>query len=361
MNVIQSYFSSWYGKMWIMLLLAAASSFLITFYTTALSVPWSLTLGKHGLIFLFSFVLLLMAIIPIGFVVYRLDANSYLREHVLLRYLIQFVLLTLLLGALALKVVYVVYFVFFGVDLQQAEYFERDYVVVLFCLIMVQVYYAIRKKHKLRAFTLRRVQVNQKWLLYRDELVDGHVKNEAVIQQQLEAILLDKERLILHYEAELLELKTRKQKLRSCHELLCEDEQRIKVCIQEISQQIMVMIGVENERVRITQVSYFYLRKGASSLKLVNVRLLDGRDGTVDIESLAKVEKLWPNLLLRSSREKLIQLLAIKDIVKKDNGYLIELYGAEQETCKVAPDVYDKLLKLREEWVRLNPQREITG
>ena len=141
MTALRFFFRSWYGNVLILMLLAATSSFLITFYTTALSVPWSITLEKHLMIFLFSFVLMLVAILPISYVIYRLDANSYLRQHELLRYIIQFILLVLLIGAVALRVVYAVYFTFFRVDLQKSEYFERDYVVVMFCLIMVQVYY----------------------------------------------------------------------------------------------------------------------------------------------------------------------------------------------------------------------------
>ncbi|WP_031289094.1 hypothetical protein [Sphingobacterium sp. IITKGP-BTPF85] len=156
MIALRFFFRSWYGNVLILMLLAATSSFLITFYTTALSVPWSITLEKHLMIFLFSFVLMFVAIFLISYVIYRLDANSYLRQHELLRYIIQFILLVLLMGAVALRVVYAVYWTFFRVDLQKAEYFERDYVVVMFCLIMVQVYFAIRKNRKFSAYALKR-------------------------------------------------------------------------------------------------------------------------------------------------------------------------------------------------------------
>lgn len=379
MIALRFFFRSWYGNVLILMLLAATSSFLITFYTTALSVPWSITLEKHLMIFLFSFVLMFVAIFLISYVIYRLDANSYLRQHELLRYIIQFILLVLLLGAVALRVVYAVYWTFFRVDLQKAEYFERDYVVVMFCLIMVQVYYFIRKERRVKAFDLKRFMIMEKWFMKKEEDLENEIQknktlqnllhdaqveqerlimlyeeriDEVIVQKQLrlDAVQQEKKTLILKHESEMNELKLRKQLLRMSHEQLSDGDRRSRLFIQQISKTLSIIIGVENVKVRITQVAYFYLKKGSSSFKMVDVKLLDGREGRIDIESLAKIEKLWPDLLFRSSRGRLIQLLAIKDFFKKDDVFIIELYGAEQENCKVLSDVYDKLLKINEEW-----------
>lgn|GEM_PF-719133 len=379
MIALRFFFRSWYGNVLILMLLAATSSFLITFYTTALSVPWSITLEKHLMIFLFSFVLMFVAIFLINYVIYRLDANSYLRQHELLRYIIQFILLVLLLGAVALRVVYAVYWTFFRVDLQKAEYFERDYVVVMFCLIMVQVYYFIRKERRVKAFGLKRFMIMEKWFMKKEEDLENEIQknktlqnllhdaqveqerlimlyeeriDEVIVQKQLrlDAVQQEKKTLILKHESEMNELKLRKQLLRMSHEQLSDGDRRSRLFIQQISKTLSIIIGVENVKVRITQVAYFYLKKGSSSFKMVDVKLLDGREGRIDIESLAKIEKLWPDLLFRSSRGRLIQLLAIKDFFKKDDVFIIELYGAEQENCKVLSDVYDKLLKINEEW-----------
>lgn len=387
MIALRLFFRSWYGNLWSMFLLAAISSFLITFYTTALSVPWSLTLGKHALIFLFSFVLMVMAILPTGYVVYRLDNDSFMRKHELLRYLIQFLLLVLLMGDVALRVVYVLYLALFGVDLQQAAYFERDFVVVVFCLIMVQVYYAIRKGRKVTAFGVKRFKIMEKWLLKHKENVEEEIQknaslqkllndskveqerlimlyeeriDEVIVQKQLwlDTARQDKETLILKHESEMNELRLRKQLLRNSHELLSDDEMRLRLFIREISCKMLIIIGVESEWVRITQVAYFYLKKGSSSFKMVDVKLLDGREGRVDTESLAKIEKLWPNLLFRSSRGKLIQLMAIKDFFKQEDFFIIELYGAEQENCKILSDVYGKLLKINKEWANYKSKEQ---
>lgn len=283
------------------------------------------------------------------------------------------------MGAVALRVVYALYWTFFRVDLQKAEYFERDYVVVMFCLIMVQVYYFIRKERRVKAFGLKRFMIMEKWFMKKEEDLEIEIQknktlqnllheaqveqerlimlyeeriDEVIVQKQLrlDSVQQEKKTLILKHESEMNELKLRKQLLRMSHELLSEDEMRSRLFIREISKKMLIIIGVESEWVKITQVAYFYLKKGSSSFKMVDVKLLDGREGRVDIESLAKIEKLWPNLLFRSSRGKLIQLLAIKDFFKKDDVFIIELYGAEQENCKVLSDVYDKLLKINEEW-----------
>ena len=379
MTALRFFFRSWYGNVLILMLLAATSSFLITFYTTALSVPWSITLEKHLMIFLFSFVLMLVAILPISYVIYRLDANSYLRQHELLRYIIQFILLVLLIGAVALRVVYAVYFTFFRVDLQKSEYFERDYVVVMFCLIMVQVYYFIRKERRVKAFGLKRFMIMEKWFMKKEEDLENEIQknkilqnllheaqveqerlimlyeeriDEVIVQKQLrlDAVQQEKKTLILKHESEMNELKLRKQLLRKSHEQLSDGDKRSSEFIQQLRETLLIIIGVENVKVRITQVAYFYLKKGSSSFKMVDVKLLDGREGRIDIESLAKIEKLWPDLLFRSGRGRLIQLLAIKEFFKKEDVFIIELYGAEQENCKVLSDVYDKLQKINEEW-----------
>ena len=448
MIALRFFLRSWYGNVLILMLLAATSSFLITFYTTALSVPWSITLEKHLMIFLFSFVLMFFAIFLISYVIYRLDANNYLRKHELLRYMIQFILLVLLMGAVALRVVYAVYLTFFRVDLQKSEYFERDYVVVLFCLIMVQVYFAIRKNRKLSAYALQRSKILYKWVSLRDEVINEMGANKVLLLQEMQDLLIQKDNLqrlhevqldelraeqdkqillyvteqeelrmekenqallhenqlielraeqdkqiilyvtereelymeqenqaLLHknqlvelrdeqekqtafYVTELDDLRARKQRLRSNHELLTEDEMRLKICMQELTDEILVIIGAENEWVRIAQIAYFHLKEGSSRFKLVDVQLLDGREGKVDMESLAKIEKRWPNLLFRAGRGHLIMHLAVREIVKEGDVYSIELYGARKERLKVQHDVYNKLVKLGDEWARLIPESQ---
>lgn len=342
MIALKSFFRSWYGNMWIILLFAGISSCFITFYTTEESTFSSITMENHGLIFLFSWVLMLLAIVPVAFVVYRLDSNKYLEPYELIRYLIQFALLVLVLGAVALRIVYKVYLVVFGQDLQKGDYFERDFVVVMFCFIMVQFYYAFRKERKINNYSKKRVKVIQKWLLQKDEQIRAEEEKSSELR--------------MHYEHELNELRNRKQRLRANHDRLSSDENRLKACLKEATQQIEVMIGAVNECVRIPQIAYFHLKEGSAKSKLVDVRLLDGREGTVDIDSLAKIEKLWPNLFFRAGRGLLIQQLAIKDQYRVGSDYIVELFGIDQEQLKVPAEAYDRLLKIREEWIIVDPR-----
>lgn len=341
MPTLHSFFRSWYGDTKLFVLFAAFSSFLVTFYTTSHSLASSITLERHLVMFCFSFLLLLLAMVPIGYTVYRLDMNTYLGKHELLRYLLQFVVLVLFLSAIALRVVYKVYFVVFGTDLQKTQYFERDFVVVMFCLIMVQMYYVIRKERNMRNFGIRRRQVMQERLIQEKQVI---AELHLAIEEQR-----------LRYENELADIRGRKQRLRACHDQLTINEKRIKACLREATDQIEVMIGVANEWVRIPQVAYFHLKEGSARSKLVDVKLLDGREGTVDMDSLVKLEKRWPYLLFRAGRGLLIQHLAIKDQYKDNGEYIVELYGVHSERHKLAAEVYEKLLKIKDDWREVIP------
>jgi cbb3-type cytochrome oxidase subunit 3 len=340
MSTIQSFFRSWYGTLWIILLLAGISSCLITFYTTKEAFFSSITMEKHGLIFLFSWVLMLLAIVPVAFVIYKLDSNKYLGQDEIIRYPIQFALLVLVLGAVVLRIVYKVYLVVFGKDLQEGDYWERDFVVVMFCFIIVQFYYAFRKERRNNNYIKKRGKVMQKWLVLKDECI----KTEEIKNNELR----------LYYEKELNELRGRKQRLRANHDRLSIDENRLKACLKEATEQVEVMIDATNEWVRITQIAYFHLKEGSAKSKLVDVRLLDGREGTVNIDSLAKIEKQWPNLFLRAGRGLLIQHLSIKNQHREGADYIVALFGEQQEQLKVPAEAYDRLLKMREEWELVN-------
>lgn len=342
MAILKSFFRSWYGNSWIILLLAGISSCFITFYTTYESFFSSITMEKHGVIFLFSWILMLLAITPVAYVVYKLDTSTYLGQNDKIRYPIQFIILVLLLGAIALRVVYKIYLALFGVDLQKRDYFERDFVVVMFCLIMVQFYYAFRRERIRSNYRKKRERVMQKWLLQKDE----QIKSQEIKNNELR----------MHYEHELAELKSRKQRLRANHDRLSSHETRLKACLKEATQQLEVMIGAANEWVRIPQVAYFHLKEGSAKSKLVDVRLLDGREGTVDMDSLTKIEKLWPNLFFRAGRGMLIQHMAIKDQYKDENDYIVELFGESNERLKVSVEAYDRLLEIKREWMQILPE-----
>ena len=344
MITLQFFFRSWYGKLWVMIFLAAISALLITFYTTSQSLAASLTMKKHLIVFSFSFILMLLAIIPIAYVVYRLDGNTYLQQDEFLRYLVQFALLVVLFAAIALRVVYNLYLFLFGIDLQKGEYFERDFVVVMFCMILVQGYYAMRKERKVSNYRKKRITILRKLLFqYEDKIKSEEIKNKELQKK---------------HESELAELKGKKQRLRASHEHLSMNEIRLKACLKEAIDKIDVMIGAVNEVVRMSQIAYFYLKEGSAKSKLVDVRLLDGRDGTVDIDSLAKIEKLWPNLFFRAGRGLLIQHMAIKDQYKDGLDYIVELFGESNERLRISGEAYDRLLDIQREWIEILPNQQ---
>lgn len=344
MIALKPFFRSWYGNMRIIVLLAGISSCFITFYTTYESFFSSITRERHIVIFLFSWLLMLLAITPVAYVVYKLDASTYLGQNDKIRYPMQFVVLVLLLGAIALRVVYKIYLGLFGVDLQKRDYFERDFVVVMFCLIMVQFYYAFRRERIRYNYRKKRSKVMEKWLLQKDEQIKTQEREHN--------------ELLMHYEHELSELKSRKQRLRANHDRLSSHDIRLQTCLKEATQQFEVMFGALNETVRIPQVAYFHLKEGSAKSKLVDVRLLDGREGTVDIDSLAKIEKLWPNLFFRAGRGMLIQHMAIKDQYRDEGDCIVELFGESNERLKVSSEAYERLLEIKREWMRILPEDE---
>jgi len=299
---------------------------------------------------MFSFLLMLPAVWVIGYAIYRLSTNAYFRRYELQRYLFQFGLLALGLGAIVLKVMYAAYLAVFGIDLQASEYVELDYVVVVFCMIMVQVYCTICKERRAKELTVERILVLQKRLHQRDGAISwATVYNDGLIQE-LAMLQLAKDGMEQYYQDEIAQLIERKQKLRASRERLCAEKKRCKAYLLELSEQIEVMIGMDREGVRMVQIAYFYLKEGSSKMKMVNVRLLDGREGTVDIESLSKVGQQWPHVLFRVGRRRLIQHLAVKALFKEGDDCIVEFYGPQRERYTVPTDAYDRLLELREAW-----------
>lgn len=351
MATLRLFRKSWYGNVWMMMLFSALSAFLVTFYTTAESFSWSLTSLRHLVTWLFSFVLLFVVVCTIACVVCLLDIQAYFLRHELLRYLLQFVVLVVGLGAIALKVVYRAYFVVFGIDLQSTDYFERDYVVVLFCIIMVQVYYAVRKERRLRAYAGKRIVVLTKKLQQQGSRTQEAVDQSEGLQLQLAHLQLDKDNMEQLYVDKLAQLSGRKQQLRACHEQVCADGKRLKAGVTQASEEVEVMIGADKEWVRMVQIAYFYLKEGSSRVKMVNVKLLDGREGTVDMDSLAKGEKRWPHAFFRVGRWHLIQHMAVRELLREEDKYMVVLYGQERERYILPMDTYDKLVGLRQEWV----------
>lgn len=349
MFAFKSFFRSWYGSWAVFIYLAAASSVLIAFCTTPASLSASITMQKHLVIFVFSFVLMLLAVLLIGYVVYLLDRDIYLQQHELQRYGIQFVVLVVLLGAIARLTVDMLYALCFGIDQQREEYFERYFVGVMFCLTMVQVYYAFRKERKLRIFARMRVLVMRVAMQHHqarlDDLITDRDKHIARLHTQLE-----EQRSL--YEQELRELKGRKQRLRNNYERLNRNENRLKECFKEVNEQIEVMLGAEREWVTVSQISFFYLKEGSSRSKLVDVVLLDGREGSVDMDSLSKIEKRWPNLFFRASRSVLIQYFAIRSYAKVGDTYSVHLYGNKQNHHVLTAQSYERLVEIRQEWER---------
>ncbi|WP_156169491.1 hypothetical protein [Sphingobacterium sp. IITKGP-BTPF85] len=207
-----------------------------------------------------------------------------------------------------------------------------------------------------------RAEQDKQIILYvteREELYMEQENQALLHKNQLVELRDEQVKQIEFYLTKLDDLRARKQRLRSNHELLTEYEMRLKICMQELTDEILVIIGAENEWVRIAQIAYFHLKEGSSRFKLVDVQLLDGREGKVDMESLAKIEKLYPNLLFRAGRGRLIVQLAVRDLMREGDMCFILFYGVQQERYKVQLDVYEKLLKLRTEWVKLMPKKSL--
>ncbi|ULT25066.1 hypothetical protein KUH03_40460 [Sphingobacterium sp. E70] len=133
---------------------------------------------KHGLIFLFSWILMLMAIVPVAFVIYRLDSYKFLGQNEIIRYLIQFALLVLVLGAVALRVVYKVYLVVFGQDLQKVIILSGILSWLCSALSWFSSIMPFERKERLITIKKKRVKVMQKWLLQKDEQIRAEEKKE---------------------------------------------------------------------------------------------------------------------------------------------------------------------------------------
>src|SRR5690606_1633689 len=310
---MKGFFDSWYGNKIVWVIMAALSAFSVTFYATRLPLLHSFT-KTHLINFLASFVLmyvLAMIIAWLSYVFDRLSSPVKKKRYVWTRV----VLFATVLPFLVLRIVYEIYDSMFGVDLSKTEYVDRDFVVVVFCMFMMQGYYIIRRDEK----RIQRLNEDiQEMKLQRHDLEQRIIGVDQVNGRMNKMLDLMKQ-LMLPVEVRL------------------EDEGEVSVPIH--------------------LVSTFYIAKPFAGQKIVHIRLMDGRRGETRDNALSEIMKKYSLLCYKLTRSELVSLLAIESIEKTSEEAYLHLRGEGEEARIIPNGALKELEEAQEQLQQLIQQR----
>lgn len=313
MGKIKLFLASWHGNVRIWSILAFASAFWITFYTTDLSIGQSLFRKGHLTMLGFSFVLMFFATGIIGLCVYWLDTDERFRDAPWVRWLVQAVCLLLLLPNAALHTVYYLYQIVFGIDLQQTDYYERDFVVVVSCIMLIQVYFWGRGLSLLLAERDKELQ-DLKGQLARCLLRVEQLENErAVLSQEYRSA-----------RAEDVVLRRRLHRWRRL--------------FKEIYTTIELSIENKIQRIPITELCYLTTDREMVGAKIIHAYLNDGRVGTVNGVTLKRLHEMLPLSIIRISRFVLLFQYNIDAIAKEAGACKVYFVGGAVQPLAISEE-----------------------
>lgn len=328
MNQI-SFRKSWYSNLHYQVIIATISAFLVVFYTTKNTLLRSFMSIDHLAVFLFSFVLFLLVTYLIAYVVYRLDYVSPSFTHSLQRWLLQVGLLGVLLPIICLQTVYQLYWMVFARDLRQTEYLERDFVVVLACLLAIQVYF------KLRHAKIERTALQKD----RDRWKEECGKKSAHLDQVM----------------------SKKIEIKSKHNELQVFENKWWSYLNMLAQPLKANKDGVKCQIYASEIQEVYMTDMDKKLKRITVKLGDERELVLDdYQSLTAFERDFKYLTFRVERDHLICYLAIAELKSENGEYHIVLKGQKAKQIRVSEKNYHAL-KDKRAWYfeRTNYQKAV--
>lgn len=306
-----SFFRSWYGHLGALVIMLLFSALLVTFYTTELSVIRSFGSKKHVATLLLNIVLMTPLTLTIGMTVFALDRSVYWNERKTGRWFFQLILLGVVLGLVVLHTVRLIYLGLLNQDLFDMGYIKRDFVLVMVCIGMQQVYYKIRKvqiDRKNLTNSLREAELKIETLEKKYEVLE---RQHAVLEERLADLQLSldrKEQACKEY----------KESLGFCYKLLWSLTQKVRV-----SHDKMTYVHVP-----IPHLSKVYIPKGENS-KLFYARLVDAKQVLIEINSLSSLEQLYPYILMKNKNNELVNILAFKDLFCEGDQWYLDLFGTD--------------------------------
>lgn len=296
------FFKSWYGHLGALLIQVVLSALLVTFYTTEISIVKSFGNKAHFITLLLNAVLMVPLTLIIGMVVYALDTSVYWLENKVGRWLFQFAMLGVVLGLIVLYSVRLIYQGIFNVDLFEIDYVNRDFILVLVCIVLQQVYYMVRKVQRDHKAALESLEE------YRDKMKALEQRNSI-----LEEGLAD-----LQWSLDL-----ERKRCRDLREPLAYFFEVLWCLKQEVG---ISYDSMPYEHVPIRFVARVYIKAGESN-KLFYATLLDAKEVLIDINSLTSLEGLYPSILIKNKKNELVNMAAIKGIKSREGKSFLALFG----------------------------------
>lgn len=205
---------------------------------------------------------------------------------------------------ICLQIVYQLYWVVFARDLKQTEYFERDFVVVVACLLAIQVYFAIR----------RLILEKENALKERDEWEEAHNENIELRSKQAE-------------------LQEREYLWRSYLNVLAKPIKASKD-------------GVELE-IYASEIEKLYRTDIDIKLKNITAELIDGREVMLNYPSLNAFEEAFEHLTFRISRNLLLCHLVIAEQYEEGGQYYVRIRGDKGKRIPMSQERYHALKEIR--------------
>lgn len=304
-----SFFRSWYGHLGTQGIIVLSSALLVTFYTTELSVVRSFGNEKHVVTLLLNIGLMIPLTLTIGMTVFALDSSGYWNERKTERWFFQLILLGVVLGLVVLHMVRLIYLGLFNQDLFDMGYIKRDFVLVLVCIGMQQVYYKIRK-----------VQIDRKNLtnkLHESVVKMGILEQKCAVLELQHAVLQERlADLQLSVDMERKECEEYKESLDFCYKVLWSLTQEVRVSYDRMTY----------VHIPIRYLAKVYIQKDESS-RLFYTKLVDGNEVLIDINSLSSLENLYPSILMKNKKDELVNMLAFRDLVCVGDKWCLDLFG----------------------------------
>ena len=285
----RSFFGSWYGKVLGILSMALVASALITFYATRLPMLQSVGTGPHLFTLLFTWLLMVPVVWVVAIVVCRLDRSAYFQRNELARWLLQAALLCVILPTVILYAVYFIYSRFLGANLWEHDYVNRDFVVVVFCVIMEQVFFEFRKN---------RIRIER----LSEALATAGAREKSLLSR-----------------IELLEPKLANTK---------RDAVKLRAWLLELTQPIYVRLdGKEFVPVPVVRADSVYIDKVFAGQKMLQAGLPGGHVGEVREDSLQEIGSRFPFWMVKLKRSLLVPLMSIRAVGYASGVPYVQLFG----------------------------------
>ncbi len=302
-HFVVSFFRSWHGHIGALSIMLVSSAFLVAFFTTSLPVLKALALVQYGMTFLLNIVLMLPLVLVIAMTVYGLDTSVYWKRYKTGRWVFQLLMLCLILGAVVLLTVRWIYLRLFGADLFEMGYMERDFVLVMVCILLQQMYY----------------------------LVFSLLKDKERAEKKIEAlkgeILVLEEQRIRVYERQQEEVLDLRSELES-QRMSCGDCALRVAILSDMAMEIEVSFDeTAFVKMPVRFLSKVYIVKG-DGVKLFYALLVDGRKVLLNINALSNLESLCPSILVKNKSDEVVNILSIRGMETRGGKSFLDVFGS---------------------------------